>query len=153
MHSVPITVPGAPHNFSLTYIHSQLSSFAYSTKLTTYLLTTTNYYLFLRFPFHGVPFNDHESIGMNAEEMYSRLCLPFCYLCEERKEYIVMSRLERHFRMAHLNRAVDCGSCYLILCGLDCIPGEGPRKHYHCPYCSLKVSTTSSTIARSSLSR
>ena len=34
MHSVPITIPGAPHNFTLTYIHSQLSSFAYSTKLT-----------------------------------------------------------------------------------------------------------------------
>ena len=31
MHSVPITIPGAPHNFTLTYIHSQLSSFAYST--------------------------------------------------------------------------------------------------------------------------
>ena len=30
MHSVPITIPGAPHNFTLTYIHSQLSSFAYS---------------------------------------------------------------------------------------------------------------------------
>ena len=28
MHSVPITIPGAPHNFTLTYIHSQLSSFA-----------------------------------------------------------------------------------------------------------------------------
>ena len=30
MHSVPITIPGALHNFTLTYIHSQLSSFAYS---------------------------------------------------------------------------------------------------------------------------
>ena len=34
MHSIPITIPGAPHNFILTYIHSQLSSLAYSTKLT-----------------------------------------------------------------------------------------------------------------------
>ena len=34
MHSVPITIPGVSHNFTLTYIHSQLSSFAYSTKLT-----------------------------------------------------------------------------------------------------------------------
>ena len=30
MQSVPITIPGAPHNFTLTYIYSQLSSFAYS---------------------------------------------------------------------------------------------------------------------------
>ena len=35
MHSVPITIPGAPHNFTLTYIHSQLSSFAYSTNRST----------------------------------------------------------------------------------------------------------------------
>ena len=34
MHSVPIAIPGAPHHFSLTDIHSRLSSFSYSTKLT-----------------------------------------------------------------------------------------------------------------------
>ena len=34
MHSIHITIPGEPHNFTLTYIHSQLSSFAYSTKPT-----------------------------------------------------------------------------------------------------------------------
>ena len=34
MHSTLITIPGAPHNFTLTNIHSQFSSFAYSTKLT-----------------------------------------------------------------------------------------------------------------------
>ena len=37
MHSTPISIPQAPHNFTLTYIHSQLSSFAYSTKLTSLL--------------------------------------------------------------------------------------------------------------------
>ena len=34
MHSTPITIPQAPHNFTLTYIDSQLSSSAYSAKLT-----------------------------------------------------------------------------------------------------------------------
>ena len=29
-----MAIPGASHNFTLTYIHSQLSSFAYSAKLT-----------------------------------------------------------------------------------------------------------------------
>ena len=47
IHSTPITIPGAPHNFTLTYIHSQLSYFAYSTKLThqsTQLLLRVSHY-------------------------------------------------------------------------------------------------------------
>ena len=48
MHSVPITIPGAPHNFTLTYIHSLLSSFAYSSKLTHQFAQETAMKTFLR---------------------------------------------------------------------------------------------------------
>ena len=91
------------------------------------------------FPFKGVPYNPHDSVSESAEHLFYRLCLPFCYLCQERKPFTAMSRLERHFRMTHLNRAYDCGSCYLVLCGLACMEGaSASKKHYHCPYCNVK---------------
>ncbi|XP_018015293.1 uncharacterized protein LOC108672176 [Hyalella azteca] len=92
-----------------------------------------------RFEFHGVPFIAHASISSQGPaELFDRLCLPFCYLCHDRKVFYAMPRLERHFRMAHLNRAVDCGSCYLIQCGLDCLPGGSNSRHYHCPFCHYR---------------
>ena len=44
MHSTHISIPRAPHNFTLTCIHSQLSSFAYSTKL-IYIYAHTYIYI------------------------------------------------------------------------------------------------------------
>ena len=87
------------------------------------------------FPFHGIQYFPHESIRPSAQDLFEYLCLPFCYLCDSPGYFYTMRRLERHFRMAHMNRGVDCGSCYLVLCGLNCIPGKN-RKHYHCPFCA-----------------
>jgi len=89
------------------------------------------------FPFSGVQYFPHASIWPTAEDLFDYLCLPYCYLCDSDGPvyYDTIRKLERHFRMAHMNRGVDCGSCYLVLCGLNCIPGKS-RKHYHCPFCA-----------------
>ena len=90
------------------------------------------------FNFHGMNYFSHDCIAATALDLYRKLCLPFCYLCHDRKPYFTMSRLERHFNMAHMSRAVDCGSCYTVQCGLHCIPNNTYRRHYHCPFCQLK---------------
>ena len=89
------------------------------------------------YPFHGIQYFPHASIRPSAADLFEYLCLPYCYLCdgENPAYYYTIGRLERHFRMAHMNRGVDCGSCYLVLCGLNCLPGNKFRKHYHCPFC------------------
>ena len=77
------------------------------------------------------------SITNNLESSLAAASLPFCYLCDDGKNYIVSRRLLLHFKRVHIRPSLLLDNISILTCKKNCSGRFGHQAHYHCLFCSV----------------
>ena len=76
------------------------------------------------------------SVTDNADAALAAAVLPFCYLCDDGKNYIVPQRLALHFKGVHLRPFLKLDNILMLACKMNCKKSSGKLAHYHCLFCA-----------------
>ena len=87
--------------------------------------------------YRGMRVQKIPSITDNPDAALAAAVLPFCYLCDDGKNYIVNRRLALHFKRVHLRSSLQLDNLSVLACKKKCTERSGKQAHYHCLFCTL----------------